>query len=312
MGAILLIVGATGAITYIGKYIPRSVVRGVQLSTGTLLMIQGIKFMLGKSTLQVISRAAEPYLSLSDIGIIPIGIVIGTVGGILTLLLLENKKVPAALVVIGCGLALGLLFGTREDFSNLSIGLELPNFLPFGWPSGADFAFAVFALVLPQIPMTLGNAVMAYADLSADYFGDQSKKVTYRAACITMASANFLSSLIGGMPLCHGAGGLAAHYRFGARTAGSNLFIGSAFILLAVLCGQQSITLIYLLPMSVLGILLVFSGSQLALTILDLEDRKDLFTAIMILGITLASNLGAGFVAGIGIAYLLKLEKLQV
>jgi SulP family sulfate permease len=312
MGAILLIFGATGAITLIGKYIPKSVVRGVQLSTGTLLMIQGIKFMLGTSRLQIISRAAEPYLTIGDIGIFPIGIIIGAAGGILALLLLENKKIPAGLIIICGGLALGLIFGTRAGFSQLRIGVHLPNLMPFGWPSQSDYTFAVFALVLPQIPMTVGNAVMAYADLSNDYFGEQSKKVTYRATCITMAIANFFSSLTGGMPLCHGAGGLAAHHRFGARTAGSNLMIGIAFILLAALFGQQSLTLIYLLPMSVLGILLTFSGSQLALTILDLKDRKDLFAALMILGITLASNLGAGFLAGIAIAYILKSEKLQV
>ena len=312
MGATLLIIGATGTITFIGRYIPKSVVRGVQLSTGTLLMIQGIKFMLGTSQLQALSRAAEPYLNIGDIGIIPIGLVIGAVGGILTLLLLENKQVPAALIVISGGLVLGLIFGTREGFTDLTIGFNLPKLLPFGWPSGTDFSFAVFALVLPQMPMTLGNATIAYADLSTEYFGEQSKKVTYRASCITMAIANFVSSLIGGMPLCHGAGGLAAHYRFGARTPGSNLIIGLLFILLAILLGQQSLTLIYLLPMSVLGILLAFSGSQLALTIVDLRGRKDLFTVVMILGITLASNLGAGFVAGIAISYVLRSDKLQV
>jgi len=312
MGLVLLIIGVSGAMTAIGKVIPKSVVRGVQLSTGTLLMMQGVKFMLGKSTLQVLHQAAEPYLSLQTIGPVPLGIIIGIGGGILTLLFLENKKFPAGLLVVLSGVLFGLIFGTREGFGELSIGLHFPQLLPFGWPTQADFTFALFALVLPQIPMTFGNAVIAYADLSHEYFGEQSRKVTYRSSCITMSIACLLSSIMGGMPLCHGAGGLAAHYRFGARTAGSNLIIGMMFILLALLFGRQSLALIYLLPMSVLGILLVFAGSQLALTILDLEGRKDLFTAVMILGITLASNLAAGFLAGIGIAYLLKSEKLQV
>ena len=312
MGLVLLIIGVSGAMTAIGKVIPKPVVRGVQLSTGTLLMMQGVKFMLGKSTLQVLHQAAEPYLSLQTIGPVPLGIIIGIGGGILTLLFLENKKFPAGLLVVLSGVLFGLIFGTREGFGELRIGIHFPQLLPFGWPTQADFTFALFALVLPQIPMTFGNAVIAYADLSQEYFGEQSRKVTYRSSCITMSIACLLSSAIGGMPLCHGAGGLAAHYRFGARTAGSNLIIGMMFILLALLFGRQSLALIYLLPMSVLGILLVFAGSQLALTILDLEGRKDLFTAVIILGITLASNLAAGFLAGIGIAYLLKSEKLQV
>ena len=89
-----------------------------------------------------------------------------------------------------------------------------------------------------------------------------------------MAVANFLSSSIGGMPLCHGAGGLAAHYRFGARTAGSNLMIGAIFSAVAILLGRHCLAIVYLIPLSVLGVLLLFSGSQLALTVLDLKEIK--------------------------------------
>ena len=207
---------------------------------------------------------------------------------------------------------IGLAFGTREGLNYLKIGINLPGFLPFGWPTTADFTFALLALVLPQIPMTLGNAVIAYADLSGEYFGKQSKKITYKATCISMAVANFLSSAIGGMPLCHGAGGLAAHFRFGARTAGSNLMIGFIFMALAIFLGRHCLAIIYLLPLSVLGVLFLFAGSQLALTILDIKERKELFVCLIILGITLATNLAAGFIAGIAIAYLLKWKKLSI
>ena len=312
IGLVLLVIGATGAITVIGRYIPKSVVRGVQLSTGTLLMVEGIKFMMGTTRLQMLRQAAEPYLSIASVGPIPVGIIIGIVGGVLTLLLLDNKKFPAGLVVVFGGITLGLIFGIREGLDKITPGIHLPQFLPLGWPTKADFTFALFALVLPQIPMTLGNAVIAYADLSRDYFGGSSKKVTYKSACISMALANFVSSTIGGMPLCHGAGGLAAHYRFGARTAGSNLMIGVIFIILAVVLGNESLALIYLLPLSVLGILLLFAGSQLALTIMDLENRKDFFVVLFMLGITLASNLATGFVVGIVVAWVLKAKKLNV
>jgi SulP family sulfate permease len=127
-----------------------------------------------------------------------------------------------------------------------------------------------------------------------------------------MALANLISSTIGGMPLCHGAGGLAAHYRFGARSAGSNLMIGAIFVVLAVVLGDDSLVVIYLLPLSVLGILLLFAGSQLALTIMDLASRKDFLVVLFMLGITLATNLAAGFMVGIGFAYLLKSEKFKV
>lgn len=309
---VLLIIGTTGLMELIGRYIPRPVVRGVQLSTGTLLMVGGVKLMLGTSKLQILNQTPEPYLIIQNIGWIPIGIFIGIAGGVLTLLLLENKTLPAGMMIVFGGLIFGLAFGTRQGLDNLEIGFNLPGILPYGWPTAADFKFALLALVLPQIPMTLGNAVIAYADLSEEYFGEQSKKITHKATCISMALANFLSSAIGGMPLCHGAGGLAAHFRFGARTAGSNLMIGAIFAALAILLGRHCLTIVYLLPFSVLGVLLLFAGSQLALTVLDLKNRSELFVCLTILGITLATNLAAAFIAGIAIAYLLKWKKLSV
>ena len=312
MGLVLLLIGITGAVTVIGKTIPKAVVRGVQLSTGILLMVQGVKLMLGTSILQKIHQAVEPYLWVQSVGPIPIGIIIGGAGTFLTLFLLANKRFPAGLIVVVAGLALGLLLGNRQGLDELRIGIHLPSFLPFGWPTQADLTFALFALVLPQIPMTVGNAVIAYTDLSESYFSTQSSKVTYRSATISMALANFLSSTFGGMPLCHGAGGLAAHYRFGARTAGSNIMIGGIFIVLAFLLGDRSLAIINLLPLAVLGILLLFAGGELCLTILDLNTRKDLFVSLVILGITLATNLAAGFIVGIAVAYLLKYGKLSV
>ena len=312
LGLFLLIIGGTNAITFIGKYTPKPVVRGVQISTGTLLMAQGVKFMIGSSKFQMARQLAEPYLTVQHIGPVQVGIVIGIIGGVLTLLLLENRKFPAGLVVILGGIFLGLILGTHEGFDKLKIGIYFPKWLPFGFPTGIDFTFAFFALALPQLPMTLGNAVIADADLSYEYFGDDSKKVTYRALTLSMAAANLLSFVVGGMPLCHGAGGLAAHYRFGARTVGSNLIIGIVFLALAFFLGIHALAVVYLLPMAILGVLLIFAGGQLALTIIDMETRKDLFVALLMLGITLASNLAVGFLVGIVVAYVLKSERLNV
>jgi SulP family sulfate permease len=312
MGGFLLIVGLTGAIDLIRKITPKPVIRGVQLSTGALLISGGVKFMIGTSKYQELQQAVEPHLAIQSIGALPISLVIGAVAAVVTLLLLDNKKFPAGLIVVAAGLLAGLALGARFDLSNGGVGVHLPDILPFGFPEKADFTFALFALVLPQLPMSLGNAVLAYTDLSKEYFGDRSAKVTNRKACVSMALANFFSFFLGGMPLCHGAGGLAAHYRFGARTAGSNLMIGGLFIALAVLLGDGIVGLFNLLPMSVLGALLVFAGAQLTLTIMDLDQRKDYFVATMILGITLASNLAAGFIAGMVVAQLLRWEKLSV
>ena len=99
---------------------------------------------------------------------------------------------------------------------------------------------------------------------------------------------------------------------FGARTAGSNIIIGAIFLALAFLMGDRALIIINLLPLAVLGILLLFAGSQLGLTILDLNTRKDLFVCLMILGITLAYNLAAGFIAGITVAYIVKSDRFSI
>lgn len=312
IGLFLLLIGVTGAITLIGRYTPKSVVRGVQLSTGVLLMAEGVKFMIGTSKFQVLRQVAEPYLTLQHLGPVPIGIIIGVIGSIFTFLFLENRRLPAGLLVVLGGTVVGLVLGNPEGFDQLRIGVNLPEFLPFGLPSGTDFTIAFFLLTLPQIPMTLGNAAIAYADLSEEYFDKASARVSYRSACISMAIANFISFIVGGMPLCHGAGGLAAHYRFGARTAGSNLMIGLIFVALAVFLGVHALSVLYLLPMSILGVLLLFAGGQLSLSVIDMKERKDLFVSLMILGITLASNLAVGFIVGIGVAYAFKSDKLNV
>ena len=311
MGVFLIIIGGTGAIDLVRKYTPKAVIRGVQLSTGALLVSGGMGFILGTSGFQILQSAAEPHLSLQALGPIPLGWIIGGIGGIITLLLLDHKKYPAGLVVVLGGLGLGLVLG-RPGESAWSPGFYLPEIFPFPFPGKVDFTFALFALVLPQLPMTLGNAVLAYTDLSRDYFKDESVRVTNRSACISMGLANILAFCLGGMPLCHGAGGLAAHYRFGARTAGSNLMIGGVFLCLALVLGPNILSFLNLLPMAILGILLVFAGIQLCLTLMDLQTRKEFFVASLILGITLAANLAVGFVVGMAVAWALRSDKLSV
>jgi sulfate permease, SulP family len=77
----LLIIGATRIITLIGRYIPKPVIRGVQLSTGVLLVSQGVRLILGTSNFQVMRESAEPYLSIQNLGPIPLGILIGVILG---------------------------------------------------------------------------------------------------------------------------------------------------------------------------------------------------------------------------------------
>jgi SulP family sulfate permease len=312
MGAFLFILGATGIITLIGRNFPKPVIRGIQLSTGALLMVEGVRLILGNSTFQRLHQTAEPSLVIQSLGPVPIGVLIGLLCTALTLALLDNKRLPAGLAVVVTALALGVGLGRHQGLDGLQLGISIPALLPFGLPSGTDFTAALLLLALPQLPMTLGNAVIANADLARTYFGRAAARTSNRALCISMALANIGSFLVGGMPLCHGAGGLAAHYRFGARTAGSNLVIGVILVLLAILLGTHALAIFYLIPLSALGVLLLFAGSQLAMTILDLRKRNGLFVALSVFAITVASNLAAGFVCGLVLWQVLKSDRTTI
>lgn len=309
---ILLVLGGTNLISSIRNKIPLAVIRGVQLTTGTLLIMKGIQLMSGTSPIQLVHQVAEPYLRVQSIGLVPIGILIGTGLSALTLFLYNNSKIPAAVTVVAIGFLIGIILHQPEGNESLGFQLSLPVFLPYGIPNLADFTFALMALVLPQIPMTVGNAIIANADLSASYFPETGKKVTGRSLCLSMGFANFAASFLGGIPMCHGAGGLASRYRFGARTAGSNLMIGAIFILLVLLFGQNILTILHHIPLAALGVLLVFAGIQLSLTVIDVSARKDMFVVIVILGITLVQNLAVGFLVGIILALVLKSKRISV
>lgn len=309
---LLFFIGVSGSIDVISKLIPKSVIRGIQLSTGTLLMMQGVKLIAGQSTQQLAAGASEPFLAVSAIGSIPISLLIGVLGIVVTLLLTRSKKYPAAIVLIGLGLLTGIFSSKAGMLGGIGLGFHLPEILPFGLPTTPDLFIAFFVLVLPQIPMTIGNAIVANVDLSRDYFGSESKKVTYKATTLSMSLANGVSFFLGGIPLCHGAGGLAAHYKFGARTGGSNIIIGSIFIVLALFFGHQALSLLHLLPLSILGVLLLFAGAQLGLSILDMKTREEMFVLLIILTITLATSLSWGFGAGLLAAYLVRFDSVSV
>ena len=150
----------------------------------------------------------------------------------------------------------------------------LPAISQWSWslpafPTAGAFATAFVLLVLPQLPLTFGNAVVAVSDVARRAFGDRAATVTPTAVCRTAGLGNVVSALVGGMPMCHGSSGLTAHYRMGARTAGMSLVLGSAFITLGVLFGDSAPAVLAQMPPIVLGVLLLYAGVRHALLVTD-------------------------------------------
>jgi len=127
-----------------------------------------------------------------------------------------------------------------------------------------------------------------------------------------MGFANLVTGLLAGMPMCHGTGGLAAHHRFGARTGGSNLMIGTIFLAAALFFSVLGLAVLMSIPNGVLGTLLLFAGLELAMLIRDLNEKNHLFVALLVAGIGfVSSNMGLAFMIGIIVDNLIGWKKIR-
>ncbi len=161
--------------------------------------------------------------------------------------------------------------------------------------------------VLPQIPLTLTNAIIVTAAVTRQLLPKEEHHVTERNLSITTGIGNLLAAPFGGYPLCHGAGGITGHHRFGARTATAPLLIGLAFLGMGILLGDGAIGLLALIPAAVLGSLLFFSGVELALSSRPQNYAgTDLFAVLAIGAIAATSNPVIAFAVGLPLVYAIR------
>jgi SulP family sulfate permease len=290
VGVVMICLGVTGLIDPVTKFFSKPVIRGIQVTLGLILFIKGVQFIAG----------TDLFINGGSISAsVPFNLLIGLAGILITALFLTNTKFPATIALVVFGLGLGLAFKTPE----VSLGPQLSSLQV---PRLDEFQAAFLLLVIPQIPLTISNAVISTSDLSLKYFKRKASKATPRALATSIGVANLGAGALGGMPMCHGSGGLAAHYRFGARTGGSNLMIGGIFIALALMFGSSAVAVLGLVPLSLLGVLLVFTGFQMMRLLTDLKRKPDFAVAFTVIGLALAVNMTVGFIIGIVLFYLLK------
>ncbi len=304
-GVFLLLLAVTGAVDLIARLFTKPIVRGIQLGLGLILARKGLALMTAPGLF--VGGAGSDLLP----GPFSWNLVSALAGFILVLVLLNNRKAPAALAVVVLGAAVGIAGGALRGVA-FSAG---PTPVEFYVPGRDAFLTAIVLLVLPQIPLTLGNAVMGTADTCCSLFGTgpETRRATYRGFAATMGIVNAIGGWFGAMPMCHGAGGLAAHYRFGARTGGSNLMIGGVFLLIGILCGKIAVSLLTAIPQGVLGVLLVFAGLELGLLVRDVKEKNDLFVTLLIAVVGLATtNMGIAFVAGMVVSQVIRMARVEI
>ena len=101
--------------------------------------------------------------------------------------------------------------------------------------------------------------------------------------------------------MCHGAGGLAAQYRFGARTGGSVVMLGLLKVMAGLLFGGALLGLLQSYPIAVLGPMLIFAGIELAKSAKEVtEHANEFIIALVTAGFILGVNVWVGFLAGCG------------
>jgi SulP family sulfate permease len=299
IGLLFLLFAVTPLARHLGRLFPPAVVRGIQLAIGILLL---------KSAL--IMAGATDSLPGLGAGVGSGGLTL--TGGVIVALVIvafllagrERRRLPGSLLVLGVGALIGVVLAVAGVSHLPAVPSSAP--LPLlHLPSLHDAWIALFAVVLPQLPLSLGNSVFATDDVLHHYYGSAARRVTPASICLSLGLVNVASGLLGGMALCHGSGGATAHYRLGARTAGATL---AAAGLYATLAAGASLGLSPLfIPGAVLAGMLLFVGVEHCLLLTDLTKVDDIVCALLIALVAAAtSDLAIGFLVGWAAFVLLK------
>ena len=286
--------GLTGLDRWVQKAFPKAVVRGIQL---------GLAYLLVKSAWKLVSAQNASWQGVFNLSVFflpwTLMLVIGAV--VFLFIFLSWRKNWAALGVLVFGLGISLY---HLGLPTMHLGLKLPPLFPLV-PTWPQLWQGLWLLALPQIPLSLGNSVYATADAAQQYFGERAARVTPRRLMMTMGFNDLVAAALGGIPVCHGCGGLTAHYRLGARTGGAPLMIGFIFLSLGLFGGTAVMDLFNLIPFAVLGVLLAYVAWQHALLVKDLRGWREILTALLVLALTIPTgNLAVGFLSAAVFYYL--------
>ncbi|MDD3852185.1 MAG: putative sulfate/molybdate transporter [Syntrophomonadaceae bacterium] len=278
IGLILLLFGWSGMIGRIARLTPPGVVGGIQLGLGVSLAILGLKMI-----------ATQPVLGFSCLLV-------------MLILLFRYSKSPAALIVLAGGTAVSLILSGGVSIEVVNIGWHLPDTVI---PSMRDFKKGILMLALPQLPITLTNAVLVTSLITKELYPKSADRASEKNLCLTMGGANLLMAPLGGFMMCHGSGGITAHYRYGGRTAMTVVIIGMLLLLTGVLLGDDAVILLRLIPEAILGALLFYSGIDLAMATRNMDEHQGLFLVLIVAALTIGLNPAVAFIAGI-VIYLIE------
>ena len=256
IAAVLLLLSMGRVADLIARFFTKPVIRALQFGVGVLLIVTAVRLAADPPSVfrETLGSPWPIVLALAALGAVALGV--------------RARRYGIALGILVAGV-LAAMAVARPDLAAPSIALP-----QIGFPPAAAFASAFFLLVIPQIPLTFGNAVVAVSDLAHEYFGPAARLVTPSRVCLSCGLGNIASALAGGMPMCHGAGGLTAHVRLGARTAAMNVLLGTGLLGLGLFFAPQVTAILGLLPAWGLAAFLAYAGLRHALLVGDLRGSS--------------------------------------
>lgn len=282
IGTIMFLLSLTGLIAWLGKVIPKVVVRGIQFGLG----------------LQLATLALKDYLPKEHAP----GYVLAAVAAALALALYGNRRFPAALFVIGLGFVYAFTYKHFDGLEN-AVGLAWPKFRVPAW---SDVWTGLLILALPQVPLSIGNSVLGAERVAKDLFPNRAPSLTKIG--LTYSFMNLLNPFFGGVPTCHGSGGIAGHYAFGARTGMSVVIYGSMYLIVGLFFSSGFEQVFHIFPMPILGVILAFEAAALILLVRDMTQERTTFFIVILTGL-MACMLPYGYlvalIAGTILAYTL-------
>ncbi len=273
IGLIMLVLAGTGLLTLLARAVPKSVVRGIQFGLG----------------LQLATIALRDYVPAEG----ATGFLLAGAAFFLALLLLGNRRFPPAPFVLALGLAFALVF--RLHPSLLIHGFK---FVPpaLNVPTRHDIWVGFYLLAIPQLALSFGNSILATQQIAADFFPGQ--RLTIRKIGLTYSAMNLVNPFFGGVPTCHGSGGMAGHYTFGGRTGGSVVIYGLFYLTLGLFFSAAFQQIIPLFPKPVLGTMLLFEALALLLLCRDVANSASDLAVVLIVGLS-AGALPYGYLVGL-------------
>ncbi|KAL2337148.1 hypothetical protein Fmac_011594 [Flemingia macrophylla] len=336
-GGILFVLGVTGLMQLAYKLIPLCVVRGIQLAQGLSFALTAVKYVRKVQDLPKSKSLGDRHWLGLD------GLVLAIVCLCFVVIVNgagENKNRQCCDVVVGSGDDdLGgqkrvesddrsrsrlrkVIFSLPSAFLVFVLGFvlafirrhEVVHEISWG-PSSIDVVkFSRHAWkkgfvkgAIPQLPLSILNSVIAVCKLSSDLFPEKDFSVT--SLSVTVGLMNLVGSWFGAMPSFQGAGGLAGQYKFGGRSGGCVALLGVAKLLLGLVLGGYLAHILKLFPVGILGVLLLFTGIELAMCSRDMNTKEDSFVMLICTAVSLmGSSAALGFLCGMVVYVFLSLR----